>query len=186
MGVDCGFGSSAFGIVLTRISDQKVQVLFADEFERPDYNEMLDRVLNLLGKYSIRKIYVDGANPEFIRSLKFQMGESSDPLIYNELIERAHRHRIPADQLMTVVPVHFSMEHRSMLEHCKMMIEDDRLEIHPKFDKLITSLRTAVENGEGKLDKEATSYDDVFDAFRLAMRYYTLNLNHAHVKMTCS
>jgi hypothetical protein len=28
------------------------------------------------------------------------------------------------------------------------------------FDKLITSLRTAVEN-DGMLDKEATSYDDV-------------------------
>jgi hypothetical protein len=46
------------------------------------------------------------------------------------------------------------------------------LKIHPRFDKLITALRTAVENGEGKLDKEATSYDDVFDAFRLAMKYY--------------
>ena len=39
-------------------------------------------------------------------------------------------------------------------------------------DKLITALRTAVENGEGTLDKEITSYDDVFDAFRLAMKYY--------------
>lgn len=41
--------------------------------------------------------------------------------------------------------------------------------IHPKFDKLIASLRTAVEKGEGMLDKEATSYDDIFDAFRLAV-----------------
>jgi len=32
--------------------------------------------------------------------------------------------------------------------------------------------RTAIENGEGVLDKAATSYDDVFDAFRLAMRFY--------------
>ena len=175
MGVDCGFGSSAFGIVLTRLSDQKVQILFADEFERPDYNQMLDRVLNLLSRYSVRKIYVDGANPEFIRSLKFQLGEPSDPLMYNELIETAHRHRMPVDQLMTVVPVHFSTEHRSMLEHCKMMLEDGCIMIDPSFDKLITALRTAVENGEGKLDKEATSYDDVFDAFRLAMRYYKLN-----------
>jgi hypothetical protein len=44
--------------------------------------------------------------------------------------------------------------------------------MHPCFDKLITALRTAVENGEGRLDKDATSYDDVFDAFRLAMNYY--------------
>lgn len=44
--------------------------------------------------------------------------------------------------------------------------------MHPSFDKLITALRTAVENGEGRLDKDATSYDDVFEAFRLAMKYY--------------
>ena len=56
-----------------------------------------------------------------------------------------------------------------------MFLEDGRIMIHPRFDKLITALRTAVENGEGKLDKEATSYDDVFDAFRLAMRYYKYN-----------
>ena len=39
--------------------------------------------------------------------------------------------------------------------------------INPKFTKLVTALRTAVENGEGNLDKEATSHDDLFDAFRM-------------------
>lgn len=55
-----------------------------------------------------------------------------------------------------------------------MLLERDGgyVAINPKFDKLITSMRTAVEKGEGALDKEATSYDDVFDAFRLAMRMY--------------
>jgi hypothetical protein len=43
--------------------------------------------------------------------------------------------------------------------------------ITDKFDKLITALRTAVDNG-GTLDKEATSYNDVFDAFRLALNFY--------------
>jgi hypothetical protein len=37
--------------------------------------------------------------------------------------------------------------------------------------KLITSLRTAVENGEGMLDKDATSDDDVFDAFRMSLQF---------------
>ena len=38
-------------------------------------------------------------------------------------------------------------------------------------DKLITALRTAVDN-DGVLDKEATSYNDIFDAFRLALKFY--------------
>ena len=48
----------------------------------------------------------------------------------------------------------------------------ERIAINPdKFDKLITALRTAVDN-DGTLDKEATTYNDIFDAFRLALRFY--------------
>jgi hypothetical protein len=74
---------------------------------------------------------------------------------------------------MDVVPISFAVEHKSMLGNCKMLLERDGgyIAINPKFDKLITSLRTAVED-DGILDKEATSYDDIFDAFRLAMCYY--------------
>ena len=43
--------------------------------------------------------------------------------------------------------------------------------IQIKFDKLIIALRTAVDN-DGTLDKEATSYNDIFDAFRLALKFY--------------
>jgi hypothetical protein len=33
------------------------------------------------------------------------------------------------------------------------------------------SIRTAVDN-DGVLDKEATSYNDIFDAFRLSLKFY--------------
>jgi hypothetical protein len=61
-----------------------------------------------------------------------------------------------------------------MLGHCKMILESDggRIAINPdRFDKLITALRTAVDN-DGTLDKESTSYNDIFDAFRLALKFY--------------
>jgi hypothetical protein len=38
--------------------------------------------------------------------------------------------------------------------------------------KLITSLRTAVEDGSGNLDKEATSHNDLFDAFRMSLQFW--------------
>jgi hypothetical protein len=41
-----------------------------------------------------------------------------------------------------------------------------------KHTKLITALRTAVENGEGALDKEVTSRDNCFDAFRMSLQYW--------------
>jgi hypothetical protein len=69
---------------------------------------------------------------------------------------------------------HFAKEHKRMLAHAKKVLEYNggSIAINPRFDKLITSLRTAVENGEGSLDKEATSHDDLFDAFRLSLRFW--------------
>ena len=58
-----------------------------------------------------------------------------------------------------------------MLAHSKMLLERGNIAINPKFGKLITALRTAVDN-EGILDKEATSYNDIFDAYRLGLRSY--------------
>ena len=55
-----------------------------------------------------------------------------------------------------------------------MILENEggRIAINPeKLDKLITALRIAVHN-DGTLDKESTSYNDIFDAFRLALKFY--------------
>jgi hypothetical protein len=50
---------------------------------------------------------------------------------------------------------------------------NEYMTIHrPKFTKLITVLRTAVENGEGGLDKESTSQNDILDASRLSLRFW--------------
>lgn len=118
MGIDCGFGSSPFGVVIARLADGKVQVIFADEFERPDYNEMLEMVLRLRYKYQVKKIFVDGANPEFIRSLKGKIGERPDPTVY---IERARKYRRPLENYMDVIPVPFVSEHKHMITRCKMV-----------------------------------------------------------------
>jgi hypothetical protein len=173
MGIDPAYGSSAFGIVVTEWVDGIVQIMHAEEYHRPDYNEMLSLVYGLMSKYNVDSVYIDGTNPSFIKSLKLQIGEEAD---YDKVIARYR-----ADGLgdswskdMRIVPVNFNKEHKAMLGHCKMILEKDggRIAINPdKFDNLITALRTAVDN-DGVLDKEATSYNDVFDAFRLALKFY--------------
>jgi hypothetical protein len=67
---DTKWGSSAFGIVVTEWVDGIVQILHAEEYHRPDYNEMLSTVYELMSKYNVNKVYIDGANPSFIKSLK--------------------------------------------------------------------------------------------------------------------
>jgi hypothetical protein len=173
MGIDPAWGSSAFGIVVTQWVDHHIQIMHAEEYHRPDYNEMLSTVYSLMSKYQIDKVYIDGANPSFIRSLKLQIGEDPD---YDKVIARYNLENRSGNwsQDMKIVPVNFKAEHKAMLGHCKMILEDDRgkIAINPdRFDKLVTALRTAVDN-DGTLDKESTSYNDIFDAFRLALKFY--------------
>jgi hypothetical protein len=75
IGIDPAYGSSAFGIVVTQWVDGIVQILYAEEYHRPNYNEMLSTVYGLMSKYDIDSVYVDGANPSFIKSLKLQIGK---------------------------------------------------------------------------------------------------------------
>ena len=54
------------------------------------------------------------------------------------------------------------------------MFNENYITIPEKYDKLILSLRTATVN-EYILDKEAISYDDMFDALRLSLRGFKVN-----------
>jgi hypothetical protein len=172
MGIDPAYGSSAFGIVVTQWEDNHIQILYAEEHHRPGYNEMLSLVYGLISKYQVDKVYIDGANPSFIKSLKLQIGEETD---YDKVIARYRSEGFGDDPTkdLIIAPVNFNKEHKAMLGHCKMILENEprRIAINPAFDKLVTALRTAVD-ADGTLDKESTSYNDIFDAFRLALKFY--------------
>jgi hypothetical protein len=111
MGIDPAYGSSAFGIVVTQWVDGIVQILYAEEYHRPDYNEMLSVVYGLLSKYDVDKVYIDGANPSFIKSLKLQIGEEAD---YDKVIARYRSEKLGDNwsQNMRIVPVNFNTEHK--------------------------------------------------------------------------
>jgi hypothetical protein len=168
MGIDPGYGSSSFGIVITQLVDAQLQVLYANEYQRPDFNDMLNVTMDLVKKYEVQKIYIDATNPSFIRALKLQIGDRED---YESQISYYKKMKWNWHNHMSVIPVSFNVEHKEMLGHVKMMLEKSYVAINPIFDKLITSLRTAIAD-ENSLDKEATLYDDVLDAYQLALKNY--------------
>ena len=87
MGIDPAFGSSAFGIVITQRVDNQIQIMHAEEYQRPDFNQMISVVWDLFRRFGkINKIYIDGSNPSFIRALKIQIGEDEE---YEEIIREA-------------------------------------------------------------------------------------------------
>jgi hypothetical protein len=115
--------------------------------------------VRLLEEYNIRfdsscRIFVDAANPSFISTLKQAVNEDPD---YTKQIA-FYKKNYPSvydlqflQQNMFVIPVPFSKEHKNMLAHCKELLEyqNGMVAIHPRHNKLITALRTAVENAEG-------------------------------------
>jgi hypothetical protein len=114
MGIDPAYGSSAFGIVVTEWADGIVQIMHSEEYHRPDYNEMLSIVYGLMSKYNVDSVYIDGANPSFIKSLKLQIGEEAD---YDKVIAR-YREEGLGDSWSKdtkIIPVNFNKEHKAML-----------------------------------------------------------------------
>jgi hypothetical protein len=66
----------------------------------------------------------------------------------------------------------FKPKYSNVLVLALIDIQNGMVAIHPRHNKLIIALRTAVENGEDSLDKEATSHDDYFDSFRLSLMFW--------------
>jgi len=178
MGIDPGFGSSPFGIYTIQFSDGVLQVLYADEFERPRYEDMINKVADLYNSFTnIKNIFVDASSPELISSLKREVALERDNWAFvQEKMAYCKKHHVDINRHMKVVPVPFSSEGKNMLIHTKELLEFETpiVAINPKFEKLTTSLRTAISDDMGKLDKEATSYDNVLDAFRLSLQMFKL------------
>jgi hypothetical protein len=53
LGIDPGFGSSPFGLVITEWVDNQIKIAYAEEFERPDFNQSIKITLSLVTKYGI-------------------------------------------------------------------------------------------------------------------------------------
>ena len=88
VGLDPGFGSSNFGVCITELVDGLVHVLHASEHHRPSFNEMIDITIDLLDMYNITfegrsRIFVDGANPSFIRALKERYSSTITHVLFN-------------------------------------------------------------------------------------------------------
>jgi hypothetical protein len=173
------YSSSNFAIVVTQFVDGKIQVIFAEEYERPNFQAMINRIWEIKQKCGyISNIYVDAANPEVWESLKREFEERYDNQYIRDTIAECKKFNTHIEDRMIVVPVPFSVEGAKMLQHAKWLLEEtdeDGSSLvairKDEFYKLITGLRTAVAN-EYKLDKEVTSYDDIVDAFRLSLTFY--------------
>lgn len=181
IGVDPSFGSpSKFGIVATRFANGRIEVIEAEEHHRPEFDSMLNRIWEIKQEHRVDNnnltIYVDAANPEIWQSLKRMINEEySERYVFDKLLHYKKNNINPAGPGgMIVIPTAFNSNGARLLQSAKSLIEDpaNLIAIDKRYDKLLTSLRTAVVNDRCQLDKIQTSYHDIFDAFRLSLQLY--------------
>jgi hypothetical protein len=122
-------------------------------------------------------IYVDAANPEIWQALKREFSKPLNVQYISDQKAECKKYNLYLEDRIFIVPVPFSIEGAKILQHAKWLLDEKEedssslIAIHPSFENLLTSLRTAVAN-EYKLDKEQTSYNDLLDAFRLSLQFY--------------
>ena len=167
IGVDPGFGSSRFGIVVLALINDMIHVLEAEEHTRPEFDVMIDRVFDLKVKYQAAKVYIDESDPAFVNGLKLAINENTD---YVNVKALANRDKVKLSDRMDIVPVNFRTDGRKMLTMLQSFMSKEGIKIHPRFDSLISQCRTAKEIN-GKLDKSVIE-NDVFDALQLACVMY--------------
>jgi hypothetical protein len=176
-GVDWGYGSSvgssASAIVCVEhmakqfkegaISQDIVRVTDCVLLEQSTPDEVIDACWDIWKKYGYMnvKFLCDASGAGMIRQMKIRWSDN------------LHWRRVEDVNPNTnhIIPVAFSTNHKQMLSHLHLMATKGLLAIDPKFDKLITSLRTAWAD-ELTLNKEATSFDDLLDGLRLSLKAF--------------
>ncbi len=176
MGIDVAWGdTSKFAIVITQYRNNKVEVFYAESFEKPLMNEIINHIMQLKQRHHITKLYCDGANPEVIRELKARIGEYHD--YYGRLTEE-QIWSLRSSNSWQIIPVNFQKRHREMLQWTYTLMSKRFIKIHPSLHKLIVSLRTAIVSDDWKLDKQQTSHHDTLDSLRLSLCNYELPKNN--------
>ena len=165
IGIDPSYGSSKFAIVITQFMDGRIQVLYAEEYDRPDPFEMERLALDLSHQYGLfegnnqnGQLIVDGANVNFIKSMKHMLNENVH-----------YEQEKPEDHIWKRVrPINFGTTHRQLLSNMIEVVAKGYVAIDPKFENLLNQLRVAQMDANLSLIKKPLTLDLV-DAFRLSL-----------------
>lgn len=148
MSLDPGFSSSNFGIVIAQKLNSIPHIIFAEDFERQSYTQILEKVKSLADMYRIRKIRVDSSRPELIKDLR--------NLHYD------------------VIGFNFKSLGKEMTANASEKVAKLQVRIHPMQKKLISQLETIKFNTKGTPDKNRHNPFDIGDAFLMALWYFKM------------
>lgn len=192
MGLDPADGRAKFGVCIIEklpYCNMKIQddppefmpatnikrVFFAAEFDRENYDKMLDLCYGWIKQYNIGYTFVDGSQVSFIRQLKGRINEDED---FERLVERARQYNTPYSDYMTIIPTLNQEKGKILVDEAKYwMGESKTIAIDEENCKpLIGQMRSAKQKDTGVLDKDklttkSTTFD-ALEAFHYALQYF--------------
>lgn len=179
MAADIGFESSKFAILVGEWDRQNrhLRILHSEELQAPLFEEAINRILELRKRFgNVINIAIDATSrQEFCTALKIKINDW--PYHWSQVKEKINEcntRNIPIEKRMTVVPIIFNSESKlRMSAHTQQLLDDSRklVAISPRWDKLITSMKGAVFDDRGMLDKRASPSNDTLDAFMMLCQF---------------
>jgi len=182
---DQGYSTSLFVLLLIEWDrrNRQLRILHGEQHQSPQFDFMINRVLELRKKYgNIVNIYYDATSRnEWGMALKTKINEYPNywPHVKEKMAESIRR-GIPVEKRMIVVPQIFSTESKlKMSAKLQQILDDPRglIVIPPRFDRLVTSLKSAVFDDRGILDKDISLCTDWLDCLFMATNLFTFD-NH--------
>lgn len=176
--VDPAFGSSNYGLTIIQLSDDKIEVVFADELTRPSHDDVRNFLFKKYEECSrVESINVDPSFPSEIAMIKkYIVKEEHSIGIYKKGIDESKRYGLSPSNRMKVIYLKLLAKGAklTLLHHAKSLLEDNKqlIKINEQHcSKLVTALRsTTVENV--KRDRGNMIYNDVLDSFILALSFF--------------
>jgi hypothetical protein len=172
--IDPAWGSSNTGICITDFRDNRVAILYADEFSHETSEKMVELVYDHYRKYyPIYRINVDSSQISFIKSLKQAfMSELHEEIDYEKQIKFFKDNKCDWRIKLRIQQVYFNEKNnKNMLSHMRTFLENGWLMCDKRFDKLLIALHTATDI-EGRLSKDQMSHSDCFDSLRMCLTSY--------------
>lgn len=184
MGLDPAHGSSKFGITkieyIKYVADEHYnnskRVYFSKGYEREQYEDMVDLCYKFIKEDNISYVFIDGSQPEFIRSLKSRIGEAVD---YEEIVKRAEKYNAPLHDYMTIIPVLNQKEGVDLIDAAKYWMGQSKTVAidEESAPQLVSEMRFAKQKETGQLDKTPKTIAmggtlDCLESFLYALKYF--------------
>ena len=168
LGVDPGYGSSKFAAVIVRWRDGKIEVVHCENIARILYSKSVTLINQLITRYKVCKCYVDQSSASLVHELRQTRGEY---VAYERLKpEVLKRQMLSGCGEPLICPVNFQQNHRGMMQNLVRIVSREYLKIHPQFQDLIISLKSATARDDNySLDKSNSAENDLLDALRLSI-----------------